>query len=172
MPPPRSFRSLASSITSTLSLSLSLSIPRDLSSRGVSLAPSSSLTVFSGLLPTLQYTLSICLLRSEKMKKGGVAREIKGCRRWYLREGWSERGEAAGERGEIGRDIQPRWYARHTLRPPLRVTKPHTARSSKLQYAILYIVAASSLTSSFFFDVLLLRLLLLLHLSRLISRTM
>lgn len=28
-------------------------------------------------LPTLQYTLSICLLRSEKMKKGGVATRSK-----------------------------------------------------------------------------------------------
>jgi len=40
--------------------------------------------VFPCALPTLQYTLSICLLRSEKMKKGGVARQIKGCRRRCL----------------------------------------------------------------------------------------
>lgn len=44
----------------------------------------SARAVFPCALPTLQYTLSICLLRSEKMKKGGVAREIKGCRRRCL----------------------------------------------------------------------------------------
>lgn len=52
------------------------------SARVLSLLPARA--VFPCALPTLQYTLSICLLRSEKMKKGGVAREIKGCRRRCL----------------------------------------------------------------------------------------
>lgn len=51
---------------------------------GALVSPLPSRTVFPSALPTLQYTLSICLLRSEKMKKGGVAWEIKGCRRRCL----------------------------------------------------------------------------------------
>lgn len=62
--------------------SLSFSLVRSLSPTFfLSFPPASSC---SSALPTLQYTLSICLLRSEKMKKGGVVREIKGCRRRYL----------------------------------------------------------------------------------------
>lgn len=110
------------------------------STRVLSLLSASA--VFPCALPTLQYTLSICLLRSEKMKKGGVAREIKGCRRRCLHhpaptsagkrdaKGASERER---ERGSQRRDThtahragtRARWYARHTLSSPLaaRVAK-------------------------------------------------
>lgn len=75
---------------SPLSLAPFLFLPSSVfSSRFLSLSPAlvsplPSRTVFPSALPTLQYTLSICLLRSEKMKKGGVAWEIKGCRRRCL----------------------------------------------------------------------------------------
>lgn len=84
----------ASSFTYSVELVSSRSRPFYSSLRPRLLAPSLSSTrvlsllsacaVFPCALPTLQYTLSICLLRSEKMKKGGVAREIKGCRRRCL----------------------------------------------------------------------------------------
>lgn len=66
---------------------------------GALVSPLPSSTVFPSALPTLQYTLSICLLRSEKMKKGGVAWEIKGCRRRCLHHPTPTSG---GERGAKG----------------------------------------------------------------------
>lgn len=79
---------------------LSLSAVR-VSSRVLSLPLARA--VFPSALPTLQYTLSICLLRSEKMKKGGVAREIKGCRRRYLHHPAPTSGDETSARRARGR---------------------------------------------------------------------
>lgn len=93
----------------------------------------SACAVFPCALPTLQYTLSICLLRSEKMKKGGVAREIKGCRRRCLHH---PAPTSAGKRGAKGarerekererkREREDRRDERHTHDTP-RCGTPHT----------------------------------------------
>lgn len=111
---------LARSLPSPTSVRVSsrvLSLPPAL------LSPLSSCTVFPSALPTLQYTLSICLLRSEKMKKGGVAREIKGCRRRCLHHPTPTSGGEGREGSE--KEESRRRRGAYTLGPVHARTPPH-----------------------------------------------
>lgn len=91
----------------------------------------SACAVFPCALPTLQYTLSICLLRSEKMKKGGVAREIKGCRRRCLHHPAPTN---AGKRGAKGANEREREREREKEdRRDERHTHTHTHDTPRSQ---------------------------------------
>lgn len=105
---------------------------------GALVSPLPSRTVFPSALPTLQYTLSICLLRSEKMKKGGVAWEIKGCRRRCLhhptptsggerREGSEKEATRRGAHNNLTHRTRARTYVPCTIPPPCNIA--HRARS-------------------------------------------